>query len=114
MTSRRKSQRLSCCHHVRLSGEDLQSFADSPFAWHLSSPETRVRFKLENIRRQRRRNPLSETQANTSWVGKIHLWGFVVGKTEWPDRDPNTLGCWVYLAAPQVTKGVGRKMGSEK
>jgi hypothetical protein len=40
--------------------------------------------------------------------------GFVVGKTEWLDRDPNALGCWVYLAAPQVTKGNGRKMGSEK
>jgi hypothetical protein len=47
-------------------------------------------------------------------VSKIHLWGFVVGKTEWLDRDPNVLGCWVYLAAPQVTKGDGRKMGSEK
>jgi hypothetical protein len=29
MTSRRKSRRLSCCHHVRLSGEGLQSFGDS-------------------------------------------------------------------------------------
>jgi hypothetical protein len=99
---------------VRLLGEDLQSFGDSPFAWHLSSPETWVTFKLENIRCQRQRNPLSETQAKTSWVSKIHLRGFVVGKTKWPDRDPNTLGCWVYLAAPQVTKGNGRKTGSER
>jgi hypothetical protein len=108
------SWRHACYHHVRLSGEDLQSFGDSPLAWHLSSPETRVRFKLENIRHQRWQNPLSETQAKTIWVSKIHLWSFVVGKTEWLDRDPNALGCWVYLAAPQVTKGNGRKMGSEK
>jgi hypothetical protein len=32
MMSHRKSRRLSSCHHVRLSGEDLQSFGDSPFA----------------------------------------------------------------------------------
>jgi hypothetical protein len=41
MMSRRKSRRLSCSHHVRLSGGNLHSFGDSPFAWHLSSPETR-------------------------------------------------------------------------
>jgi hypothetical protein len=80
MTSRRKSRRFSCCHHVHLSGEDLQSFGDSPFAWRLSSHETRVTFKLENIRCQRRRNTLSETQAKTGWVSKIHLWGFRRGE----------------------------------
>jgi hypothetical protein len=36
--------------------------------------------------------PPRESQAKTNWVSKIHLWGFVVGKTKQPDRDPNTLG----------------------
>jgi hypothetical protein len=48
--TRRKSQRLSCCQHVRLSGEDPQSFGDSPFAWRIFSPETHVIDKLECIR----------------------------------------------------------------
>jgi hypothetical protein len=36
--------------------------------------------------------PPKKIQVKTRWVSKIRLWGFVVGKTKHPDRDPNILG----------------------
>jgi hypothetical protein len=45
----RKSRRLSCYHHVRLSGEDLESFREPPFAWYI--PETQITTKLKCISR---------------------------------------------------------------
>jgi hypothetical protein len=54
--------------------------------------------------------PPGETQVITSWVGKIHTWGFVAEKTKQPNRNPNTLNRWAYLVTLLVTKGTGRKM----
>jgi hypothetical protein len=50
----------------------------------------------------------------TGWVSKIHLWGFVVKKISLSDRDPETLNVWTYSIVLLATKGIGRKMGSEK
>jgi hypothetical protein len=47
-------------------------------------------------------------------VGKIWPWGFVAEKTKQPNQNPNTLNHWAYLVALLVTKGIGRKMDSEK
>jgi hypothetical protein len=47
-------------------------------------------------------------------VGKIRPQVFVARKTKPPDRDFNTLNRWAYLVALLVTKGIGRKMDSEK
>jgi hypothetical protein len=46
--------------------------------------------------------PPSESQAETIWVSKVRLWGFVAEEEHQPDRDPNALGyseliwqlCW--------------------
>jgi hypothetical protein len=49
VTSRRKSRRLFCYHHMRLPGEDLESFGELPFAWHI--PETEIAARLKSINR---------------------------------------------------------------
>jgi hypothetical protein len=50
----------------------------------------------------------------TSWVNKIRPRGFVVGKTKPPNCDINTLNHWAHLVILLVTKGTGRKVGSER
>jgi hypothetical protein len=48
------------------------------------------------------------------WVNKIRLWGFVAKKNSPSDRDPETSNLWTYSIVLLVTKGISRKMGSEK
>jgi hypothetical protein len=50
----------------------------------------------------------------TGWVSTIRLWGFVVKKNSPSDYDPETLNLWTYSTVLLETKGIGRKMGSEK
>jgi hypothetical protein len=81
----------------------LSLFGDPPFAQYILSPKTHAKAKLRRIRRLGRRDPLSETQAVTSRVGKIHSRGFVAKKNNPPDRDPKTLNLWTYLIALLAT-----------
>jgi hypothetical protein len=47
------------------------------------------------------------------WV-RFRLWGFVAKKNSPSDCDPETLNLWTYSTVLLETKGIGRKMGSEK
>jgi hypothetical protein len=58
--------------------------------------------------------PPGETQAMTSWVGKIHPRGFVREKAKRPDQNPNTLNRWTYLVTLLMMKGTGQNIGSKK
>jgi hypothetical protein len=47
-------------------------------------------------------------------VGEIRPWGFVARKINPPDRDSNTSSRWAYLVALLMTKGIARKMETER
>jgi hypothetical protein len=95
MTSRRKSRRLSCCHHVRLSGEDLQSFGDplSPGTFRHLKHESHSNLKSLDVRDD------ETPQANPS--PRLTGWGrFVSGVPSFkkPNSLTETLTPWVILS----------------
>jgi hypothetical protein len=115
VNTRRESRHLSCSYHVRLSGGNLQSFGDPPFAWHLSSPETRnshSNLKSLGVRDDEtpRANPRPRLPGWIRFTPGVSSWRKSISLTE--TQRPGLF--WAYFAALLATKGTGQKTNPER
>jgi hypothetical protein len=110
MTSRRKSRRLSCCHHVRLSGGNLQSVWRFPFrlvpfiTWNM---ESQSNLKSLDVRDDEttQTNPRPRLPGWTRFASGVSSRKKTISLTE-------TLAPWVFLSSfdsPAGDEGYGPK-----
>jgi hypothetical protein len=96
---------------VRLSGEDPQLFGDNPFAQRNLLPETHIKAKINTLDVKGDEAPQAKP-----WLYLVEWVRFASGASSWrkPSHETTNSIPWTYSVILLVTKGIGRKIQTER